>query len=335
MNGRGKIHLALYGFGLAGAALFTFLLIREGASQVGTAFTTAGWAVAAIVAWHLWPIFFDAIAWWVLFPPADRLPLRKLTWMRWIGESVSSLVPSAAVGGDIVRTRLAAISGAPLATSAATVLVDLTLGVFTQIGFTLLGLWLLVRATGSTNIIGPALLGVFTGLVAIGGFYAVQRIGMFRIIGVIVARLAKSAEWHRLIENGRTLDQTIGSIYARRRGVIACCLWTIASLLIASLEIWLALYALGLPASLLHAVILQSTIATIRAAMFPVPGAIGVQEGGYVLIGGLLGIPGEAAFALSLLARVREVIIGVPGLIALQLIEGRRLLKQRAAVDAV
>jgi hypothetical protein len=29
--------------------------------------------------------------------------------MRWIGESISNLVPSAAVGGDIVRARLAAV----------------------------------------------------------------------------------------------------------------------------------------------------------------------------------------------------------------------------------
>jgi uncharacterized membrane protein YbhN (UPF0104 family) len=116
--------------------------------------------------------------------------------------------------------------------------------------------------------------------------------------------------------------------------VVGCVLWTIASLLIASGEIWLALHALGLPTSLLHAVILQSTIATIRAAAFPVPGAIGVQEGGYMLVGGMLGIPGEAAFALSLLARVREVVLGVPGLIVLQLLEGRRLLGQRAATDA-
>lgn len=334
MNSRGKINLTLYLFGLAGAALFTFLLIREGASQVGAAFTTAGWAVAAIIAWHLLPLVCDAIAWWVLFPPANRLPLRQLIWMRWIGESVSSLVPSAAVGGDIVRSRLAAIHGTPLRVSAATVLVDLTLGVFTQIGFTLLGLWLLVRATGTTNIVGPTLVGVATGLVGCVGFYAVQRIGMFRIIGSIVAKLAKSAEWSRLIDSGHTLDQTIRALYARRSGVVGCVLWTIASLLIASGEIWLALHALGLPTSLLHAVILQSTIATIRAAAFPVPGAIGVQEGGYMLVGGLLGIPGEAAFALSLLARVREVVLGVPGLVVLQLLEGRRLLGQRAAADA-
>src|SRR5712692_3870586 len=56
----------------------------------------------------------------------------------------------------------------------------------------------------------------------------------------------------------------------------------------------------------------------------------GVQESGYVLVGNLLGIPGETAFALSLIARVRELGFGIPGLIGWQLIEGRRLLRARA-----
>ena len=54
-----------------------------------------------------------------------------------------------------------------------------------------------------------------------------------------------------------------------------------------------------------------------------------MQESGYVLVGNLLGIPGDAAFALSLIARVRELAIGIPGLVFWQLIEGRRLLRAR------
>ena len=49
----------------------------------------------------------------------------------------------------------------------------------------------------------------------------------------------------------------------------------------------------------------------------------------YLVVGHLLGIPGEAAFALSLIARVRELALGVPGLVAWQLIEGQRLLRAR------
>jgi uncharacterized membrane protein YbhN (UPF0104 family) len=99
-----------------------------------------------------------------------------------------------------------------------------------------------------------------------------------------------------------------------------------ASLLLASGEIWIALRALGIDASITDAIILQSCVTTVRQAMFLVPGGIGVQEGGYVFVGHLLGISGETAFALSLISRVREVAIGVPGVIAWQIYEGRRLL---------
>src|SRR5204862_6612119 len=121
---------------------------------------------------------------------------------------------------------------------------------------------------------------------------------------------------------------------SRRRGVIGCCAWTPTSLILGSGQIWIALHALGLHATIANSVILQSMVLTIRSAMFPVPGALGVQEGGYVLVGNLLGIPGDAAFALALIARVRELILGIPGLIAWQVIEARRLLRARLAANA-
>ena len=334
MRASGKIQITIWLLGLAGAGLFTVLLIRQGAPQVGAAFVSAGWAIAAVVIYHLAvPVFLDAIAWWVLFPNSDRLSLWQLFWMRWIGESVSTLVPSAAVGGDVVRARLAALHGASVPIAAASVLVDITLGVFVQIAFTLAGLALIVSVTGHEGFVRPTLIGALLGIIAIVGFYIVQRLGMFRFIGVIISRLANSSDWHSLINSGQTLDRTIRTLYARRRGVIGCCVWTAASLVLGSGEIWIALHAIGLQATLINAVIFQSVILAIRSAMFPVPGALGVQEGGYVVVGNLLGIPGDAAFALSLIARVRELILGIPGLITWQLFEARRLWRARLAAS--
>ena len=69
----GKIHVTVWLLGLAGAALFTILLIRQGLPQVGAAFAAAGWAIAAVVAFHLAvPVFLDALAWWILFPKSER-----------------------------------------------------------------------------------------------------------------------------------------------------------------------------------------------------------------------------------------------------------------------
>jgi len=321
--------------GLAGAALFTFLLIRQGAPEVGAAFASAGWAIAGVVIYHfVVPVLLDALAWWALFPKPERLSLWQLFWMRWIGESVSTLVPSAAVGGDVVRARLAALRGAPIPTAAASVLVDITLGVFVQIGFTLLGLGLIVSVTGHQGFIRPTLIGAVIGVLAIIGFYVVQRLGMFRFIGKMISRLANADDWHSLVHSGQNLDEAIRRQYARRRGVIGCCAWTAASLVLGSGEIWIALHALSLHATVVNAVILQSMVLTIRSAVFPVPGALGVQEGGYVVIGNLLGIPGDAAFALSLIARVRELILGIPGLICWQMVEARRLWQARLATNA-
>src|SRR5206468_3657763 len=148
------------------------------------------------------------------------------------------------------------------------------------------------------------------------------------------SKLANADDWHSLVHSGHTLDEAIRSLYARRAGVFGCCAWTAASLIIGSGEIWIALHALNLQATFVNALILQSMVLTIRSAMFPVPGALGVQEGGYIVIGNLLGIPGDAAFALSLIARVRELVLGIPGLVAWQLIEARRLLRARLAANA-
>src|SRR5207247_4115048 len=194
-------------------------------------------------AFHFIPIFLDAIAWQVLFPRTDRPRWQSLFWMRWVGESISNLIPSAAVGGDIVRARLATITGTPMATAAASVIVDVTLGVVTQIVFTLLGLVLLVEATGRTSLVGPTLVGAILAIVAIAGFYVAQRLGMFRFVSFIITRLVKSPEWISLVQSGETLDSTLRDFYERRRGVLACCAWTMVSLIASSGEILIAIHA--------------------------------------------------------------------------------------------
>jgi len=329
MKASAKIKITVYLLGFAGAALFTLLLIRQGAMSVGAAVATAGWGIAAVAAFHFIPIFLDAMAWWVLFPRDERPAWQNTYWMRWIGESISNLVPSAQVGGDVVRARLATLGGISFTTAAATVIVDITLGVFIQIGFTFLGIFLLVRATGQTSFLGPSLVGIIVGIAAIVGFFFAQRLGMFRFLSNIIVRLVRSEEWNSLVESAEKLDQTVRAFYGRQKAVLLCCGLTVVSLIVSSGEMWIALHALGVNASIINALIFQSTFMTIRSAAFAVPGTLGVQESGYLVVGNLLGIPGDAAFALSLVARMRDLAVGIPGLIAWQLIEARRFWRLR------
>jgi len=70
---------------------------------------------------------------------------------------------------------------------------------------------------------------------------------------------------------------------------------------------------------------LESLGQAVRAAAFMVPGALGIQEGGFVILCSVIGITPDIAIGLSLAKRVRELVLGIPGLVAWQAIEGRRL----------
>jgi putative membrane protein len=313
--------------GLAGAALFTILIVHQGVQDVARAVATAGWWMAVIAAYHLFPLFLDAFEWSILFPPKDRLGIRTMYWARWLGESFSNLVPAAQVGGDILRTRLVVLRGASIPVATAAVLVDITVSVFIQTLFTLLGLSLLILVTGRTNLLGPSLAGAPVAMAAVAGFYFVQRFGLVRLFGGIVSRCAKDPKWKSLVGKGGEVDQTLRKVYGRIPAVAACCAVTMASFVVGSVEVWIGLHALGVPASFDKALILESVGQGLQSAMCFIPGALGVREGGYLVVGGMLGISGDVALALALIRRVREVVIGVPGLIAWQLTEGKRLLQ--------
>jgi hypothetical protein len=59
-----------------------------------------------------------------------------------------------------------------------------------------------------------------------------------------------------------------------------------------------------------------------------VPSALGVQEAGLIGAGMLVGLAPDAALALSLAKRMREVLFGLPWLLTWQWMEGRTLFLQ-------
>jgi putative membrane protein len=315
----------VYILGLFGGALFIALLIREGAGQVGLSIAHVGWGLLALTLYHLLQTLSDAAGWLALIPKEHKVPLTRSFFLHWIGESINNLLPTGRVGGDIVMTRLAATWGIPLKTATAATIVDITIGIATKIIYVVVASILLISVTGRAEFVRPAIVAVITGAFAAGGFYAVQRLGIFRWSATLASRLANSPGWDSLVQHGEAFDQTIRLIYSRRSGTAGCSFFWILSWLIGSGEIWFTLRALGRQSSFATALVLESAALAFRSAAFLVPGAVGVQEGGYILLGKMLGIPGEIALALSLIRRMRELCLGIPGLIGWHLIEATRL----------
>jgi putative membrane protein len=318
-----------YLLGLAGGALLVGLIVQQGAGQVALAVARAGWGIAAIIGLHALRLWSDTAGWIVLIPKENRPRMAAGFWMHWIGESASNLLPAARVGGDILTARFAVLRGVPGIIAAASMLVDVTTCVFTKIIFTVAGFLLLFAATGKTNLLWIGLVAELTAVLAVTGFYLVQKAGVFKWTAALASRMAKSSNWQGLVDNGEALDNAVRESYAQRLQVAACAFLSMISWMIGAAEVWVLLNALGVRASILDGFILESASQGIRGALFLVPGALGVQEGGYLLIGNLLGIPGDISIALSVALRVRELVFGIPGLIAWSIVEGRYLWKKQ------
>ena len=95
------------------------------------------------------------------------------------------------------------------------------------------------------------------------------------------------------------------------------------SWLLGAVEVCLALHFLGHDAGLAEGLVIESLGQAVRTAGFVVPGALGVSEGGYVLVGALFGLPAPVSIALALIKRLREIALGLPALAAWQWLERR------------
>ena len=89
----------------------------------------------------------------------------------------------------------------------------------------------------------------------------------------------------------------------------------------------MAAYFLGRSLSATDALILESLGNGIFSAAFIVPGALGVLEGGFVMFGALFGLPAD----ISLSKRVRELLLGLPGLLVWQWTETHSFLHRKDA----
>jgi uncharacterized membrane protein YbhN (UPF0104 family) len=81
---------------------------------------------------------------------------------------------------------------------------------------------------------------------------------------------------------------------------------------------------LGHPVGVAAALSIEALTLLIRSAAFFVPGGLGVQEAGIIMLGQLFGIDSSVSLSLALVKRMRETVMGVPALLSWQWFEARR-----------
>lgn len=125
-----------------------------------------------------------------------------------------------------------------------------------------------------------------------------------RVASALLRRLAPGARG--LSDDLREIERAGFARLADRRAFAVATGWHAAHWALGAVETALCLAAIGLAFDPLAALALNGLGIAARSVGVVVPGSLGVQEGGYALAGALLGLPVEAALAVSLLRRGRE-----------------------------
>lgn len=299
-----------------GLVLMTILVAYNGASEVFAALSTAGSGLLVVAVFHVVPMFADTLGWQRLLHA--RLSALTLLRLRWIGESINGLLPAFQLGGSVVKAQLVARRGIAPSQAGASVVVDVTTLAGTQLLFTFVGIALLVAHLGGAGLVLPSALGLAIMTLLIASFVLAQRRGLFAGLARMLGRVGRGGRWNALASGAEALDESVVRLYRDRAAVAVAAFWHLVSWVLGAGEVWLALRFIGHPVDAVTAVLLESLGQAVRVAAFAVPGAVGVQEGGYLVLGRAVGLAPETCLALSLSKRVREVVLGVPGLLAWQ-----------------
>jgi putative membrane protein len=306
-----------------GIAIIAAAVYAADPATVAAAMAQAGWAAAIVIALRLLAVTLAGLTWWLLFPKHPRPQPSVCALLRIVREGANTLLPLAQIGGDVIAARLLTFWNIPGPLAAATVIVDVLAQAGTQFLFALVGLALLIAHGVGGNFVYDIAWALGAAALALTGFYVAQRHGGEKLVNALLKRLARGREW-QINGTFEAVFHRLHEVYGRRRALALTVICHLGVWFIGALEVWVGLNAMGYHPTYAEAVAIESLAQAARGAAFVVPGAVGVQEGGLVVLCALFGIPAHSALALSLIKRAADIMVGVPGLVAWHALETRR-----------
>jgi putative membrane protein len=299
---------AMLVFGMVAACLLVM--------EIGKAVLRALPALPLAIAVHTLQLAAAAMAWRNLFHlprPGFWLMLRA----RWVRESLNGLLPLVGIGGGVLAgLAIARQTDRPFAGVAAGATVDLLVETATQLPFLLLSLALLQHVAPRALPLSEAG-ALLLPLALIAALAVLIRLGVGQELAL---RLMRRIGLQKALDS---LRDSLVAVNAGAWPIVRAATWHFLAWSLGAAEVWVILAVLGSPVGIAQAYVIESLGMAARSLGFVLPAGLGAQEAGLVAIGVALGVPMEEAIAMSMLKRLREVLMNVPGLIYWQWAERR------------
>ncbi|HET7909846.1 MAG TPA: lysylphosphatidylglycerol synthase transmembrane domain-containing protein [Nitrospira sp.] len=320
-----------------GCLTVTLLIWHIGPEKIYTAAARVGPGAVLII---LIPSFlmyvFEAYGWKLTLGSAGNgIPFRKIFAIRTAGEVVNMTTPTAYVGGEPLKAYLLQRQQIPMVEGLASVVIAKTIMTLAQVLFILVGIalafWMLGAEGSSGQIAAAGLVSVALLSFGVAAFMFVQKRGLFmwvlhclRMLRIRVAFL-ESRE-----EKLRSLDETILHFYTHHRASFyAATALYLLGWLAEAVEVYVIISYLEAPANPLSAISIGALSVFIKGGSFFIPGSLGAQDAGNLLLLKAFGYSDVTGITFALLRRFRELVwIGI-GLLCLSVMGSRRMNEMR------
>ena len=295
---------------LIASVFFVWILNEVGWDTLGHYLWQVGWYWPLLLLPYGVVNWLEAWSWkYILADTPGKTTVGRLFWLRLGGEALNQLTPTASLGGEPFKASRLQADGVPLEVASASVVIMkgilvLSLVLYIFVGLALAPVYLPEAAKHMLLLCLAAL-----GLAAVGIiFVVVQRREPFGNSFRFLDRRGWLPHFLRDQEGFlEDLDTAMSQFYRQypSRALLAFSLFFL-SWLLHSVEVYLIFWLLGHPISWGLAVCLDALAMLFTALGFFIPAAMGVQEGGNILLalGFKLGFDLGAAF--SILRRLRE-----------------------------
>jgi putative membrane protein len=316
-----------------GIGVFGYLLHRIGLHTVWDNLRMIGWGYAVVIGQDIFAFIFNTRAWhWAFPPPRPPIAFRRLLAARMAGDAINAVTPTALVGGEIVRGRML-VGRADMPSVWASITIAKITQTLSQVVLMAGGLALVLADTPLPDGVRRGLF-IFLGLLTVGlGLGVVmQRRGLFTAGAALLRRFGVRLP-EGLVERLHHLDQQVVRFYAAPGPFLWSTTYFLVGWLMNVVETYLVMLFLGMESGWHLALTIEVLSLAIDAALFFVPGQVGVQEGGKVLIFSMLGLPPAKGLALALARRIRELTWALVGLVILAHHQAGRGAKDVVAVS--
>lgn len=303
----------------AGLVLFGWFVHRAGVEEIAGAFGNLGWWLPLALLPFVFVTLLDTVGWRLAFgrDGTHGVSVPRLVQIRLAGEAVNNMMPAAYVGGEAVKVHLLRRRGVPPENGASSVVAGKTAQLFAQVTFIAIG-----SVAGIANL--PSDSPARSGMIAVTGAAVVivaalvwlQHRGIFTTLlrltqwlGLRIRALTSRAE------TLRRLDHRIFDFYRHEPAqfLLSACAY-LAGWITDTLEIFVVSHLLGMPVDWSQAIAIEAFIGVAKAFGIFIPGAVGVQESGFVFLFLLFGLPAALGVSYAIFRRGRELLFGTVGL---------------------